>query len=271
MYIDDKFHGFLQQNYVNHKMFPELQEIVKLFRPEVIWSDGEWEAPDEYWRAKEFLAWLYNESPVHETVVANDRWGISTLCRHGDVYTCTDRYNPGVLQKHKFENAMTIDKKSWGHRDDAKLSDFFSSEELIKEIVSTIAINGNILINVGPTKYGTIEAIFADRLRDMGKWLKINGKGIYGSRPWVYQRDGNTTWFTMNAGENRDSVFVFVTDYPYDTNTIVISKVGKFMDKSSKIFMLGYDEELEVKFNKFSLRMYFKLNYLISVPIYKFT
>jgi alpha-L-fucosidase len=271
MYIDDKFHGFLQQNYVNHKMFPELQEIVKLFRPEVIWSDGEWEAPDEYWRAKEFLAWLYNESPVHETVVANDRWGISTLCRHGDVYTCTDRYNPGVLQKHKFENAMTIDKKSWGHRDDAKLSDFFSSEELIKEIVSTIAINGNILINVGPTKYGTIEAIFADRLRDMGKWLKINGKGIYGSRPWVYQRDGNTTWFTMNAGEKRDSVFVFVTDYPYDTNTIVIGKVGKFMDKSSKIFMLGYDEELEVKFNKFSLRMYFKLNYLISVPIYKFT
>lgn len=250
MYIDDKFHGFLQKNYVNHKMFPELQEIVKLFRPEVIWSDGEWEAPDEYWRAKEFLAWLYNDSPVHETVVANDRWGISTLCKHGDVYTCTDRYNPGVLQKHKFENAMTIDKKSWGHRDDAKLGDFFSSEELIKEIVSTIAINGNILINVGPTKYGTIEAIFADRLRDMGKWLRINGKGIYGSRPWAYQKDGNTTWFTMKNGETRDSVFIFVTEYPYDTNTITVGKVGKFMDKSSKIFMVGYNEELEVNFMK---------------------
>ena len=38
------------------------------------------------------------------------RWGRDLLCKHGDFYTCTDRYNPGVLQKHKWENAMTIDR-----------------------------------------------------------------------------------------------------------------------------------------------------------------
>ena len=38
------------------------------------------------------------------------RWGRDILCKHGDFYTCTDRYNPGVLQKHKWENAMTIDR-----------------------------------------------------------------------------------------------------------------------------------------------------------------
>lgn len=246
MYIDDKFHGFLQQHYVDNKMLPELKEIIKLFKPEVIWSDGEWEAPDEYWRAKEFLAWLFNDSPVHETVVTNDRWGMATLCQHGDFYTCTDRFNPGTLQKHKFENAMTIDKLSWGHRSNAKLSDFYSSEDLIKEIVSTIAINGNILINVGPTKYGTIEAIFADRLRDMGRWLRLNGDAVYGSRPWKYQKEGNSTWFTMKSGKTRDRVFIFITDYPYDTNTVVVKSVGKFIDKSSKIRMLGYNENIEV-------------------------
>lgn len=255
MYIDDKFHGFLQQNYVDNKMLPELKEIVKLFKPEVIWSDGEWEAPDAYWRSKEFLAWLYNDSPVHETVVANDRWGIASLCKHGDFYTCTDRFNPGTLQPHKFENAMTIDKMSWGHRSNTKLSDYFTSEELIKEIVSTIAINGNILINVGPTKYGTIEAIFADRLRDMGKWLRINGGGIYGSRPWKYQNERNTTWFTMKSGKTRDSVFIFVTDYPYDTNTVVLKSVGRSMDDSSQIRMLGYDEDIEVGQDKLFSRM----------------
>ena len=40
---------------------------------QVLWSDGEWEALDTYWRSKEFLAWLYNDSPVKDTVVANDR------------------------------------------------------------------------------------------------------------------------------------------------------------------------------------------------------
>lgn len=44
---------------------------------------------------------LYNDSPVRNTVVTNDRWGIGTSCRHGDFLTCKDRYNPGknlVLQ-----------------------------------------------------------------------------------------------------------------------------------------------------------------------------
>lgn len=39
---------------------------------------------------------LYNESPVRETIVTNDRWGKGVLCKHGDFLTCSDRYNPGI-------------------------------------------------------------------------------------------------------------------------------------------------------------------------------
>lgn len=248
LYTSDKLHGFLRQNYVNNKMWPELFEIIDRFNPEVIWSDGDWEAPDEYWRAKEFLAWLYNSSPVRETVVTNDRWGIGTSCKHGDFYTCQDRFNPGKLQTHKFENAMTIDKQSWGHRNEAKLDDFLTSAELVRELVSTVAINGNLLVNVGPTKYGTIEAIFAERLRDLGKWLRTNGKAIYGTRPWDHQKEGNDVWYTKKENSNRISVFIFVLEYPYDTNTIVLNKIGQYMDNASRITMLGYNEAIEVRF-----------------------
>lgn len=152
---------------------PELKELIELYKPEIVWSDGEWDAPDNYWKSKEFLAWLFNDSPVSDTVVVNDRWGHGTMCHHGDFYTCADRYNPGVLQPHKWENAMTIDKQSWGYRRDAPLSDYLTIAELVKELVTTVSCGGNLIMNVGPTKDGIITPIYEERLRDMGEQIFI--------------------------------------------------------------------------------------------------
>jgi len=38
----------------------------------------------------------------------NDRWGNGDKCQHGSYFTCSDRYNPGKLVNHKWENAMTL-------------------------------------------------------------------------------------------------------------------------------------------------------------------
>lgn len=72
-------------------------ELVQNYKPEIIWSDGDWEATDVYWKSTEFLAWLYNESPVKNTVLVNDRWGKGVPCHHGDFYNCADRFNPSTL------------------------------------------------------------------------------------------------------------------------------------------------------------------------------
>lgn len=70
---------------------------VNNYKPEILWSDGEWEASDIYWDSLNFLAWLYNDSPVKDTIVVNDRWGGDTLCKHGGFLTCADRYQPGII------------------------------------------------------------------------------------------------------------------------------------------------------------------------------
>ena len=117
---------------------PELYDIVNRYNPEVIWSDGEWEAYDNYWNSTEFIAWLYNESPVKDTIVVNDRWGIGDLCHHGDVYTCADNYNPKTLLAHKWENCMPLDRNSWGYRRNMNLSDVLTTQEVINSLVETV-------------------------------------------------------------------------------------------------------------------------------------
>ena len=63
---------------------------------DLIWSDGD-PAPVEYWDSTGFLAWLYNDSPVKDKVVVNDRWGEGTSCKHGGFLNCADRY-PNKLE-----------------------------------------------------------------------------------------------------------------------------------------------------------------------------
>ena len=37
-------------------------------------------------------------SPVKDTVLTNDRWcDNGCKCHHGGTFTCTDRYNPGIV------------------------------------------------------------------------------------------------------------------------------------------------------------------------------
>lgn len=189
MYLEDAANQYATQEFVDKKVIPELKELVNKYEPHYVWSDGDWMAPDVYWRSTAFLAWLFNESAVRDSVVVNDRWGIGTRNVHGGVWTGQDHWNPGVLQAHKWENAMSVDEKSWGYRPEATLDDYRNMSELIYQLVSTVSCGGNLLLNVGPSKDGRISPILEDRLRAMGAWLAVNGAAIYESRPWLHQKD----------------------------------------------------------------------------------
>ena len=167
LYLKDKSQDFATREFVLNKIHPEMKELAALIEPHVWWSDGDWESTPEYWGSTDFLAWLFNDSPAKDLVVTNDRWGRGVGQKHGSFFSGPDRWQPGHLIGHKWENAMTLDQKSWGIRRNLRLEDVMSMEELLSQVVITVSCGGNILINVGPTKQGTIIPIFEERLTQL--------------------------------------------------------------------------------------------------------
>jgi alpha-L-fucosidase len=65
----------------------KLKELVTHYQPAVIFADGAWDEPSDYWQSPGFLSWLYNNAPNKDEVVVNDRWGKDAHEKHGDYYT----------------------------------------------------------------------------------------------------------------------------------------------------------------------------------------
>lgn len=240
LYEKDKANGFRTREFVLSKTLPELYELVNTYKPDVVWSDGEWEASSEYWKSPEFIAWLYNDSPVRDTVVVNDRWGNETRCKHGGFWDCTDAYDPGKLQGHKWENNFPLDKSSWGYRRTMTLDSIHSMESLLKLLARTISCGGNFLVNVGPTKSGKIIPIFEERLRQFGAWMKVNGEAVYETFPWKHQNDSLNAdvWYVARKLEMETNIYAFVLKWPANGKLIMGSLPTS--SESLKISMLGY-------------------------------
>jgi alpha-L-fucosidase len=168
--------------YIREHMFPQFKDLVTRYKPAIIFSDGEWELTSEEWHSPELLAWLFNESPVKEDVVIDDRWGKDTRHKHGGYWTT--EYTPGMSgMDHPWEESRGMGF-SYGYNRAERLEDYHTGKELVIMLADLVSRGGNLLLDIGPAADGTIPVVMEERLTQIGDWLKVNGEAIYGTRPW---------------------------------------------------------------------------------------
>ncbi len=183
--------------FVEKHFFPQFKDLVNNYKPDLIWVDGPDQYTDKQWRTPEILAWLYNESPVKDSVVVNDRWAQNTGQRHGDYYTCEYSKNNSTFNK-PWEECRGIGF-SFGLNQNEDIEDYTQPQALILTLVNIVSQGGNFLLGIGPNANGKIPPIMQERLLQIGQWLKVNGEAIYGSHPWkqsIQWSKGDQNWQT---------------------------------------------------------------------------
>lgn len=202
--------------YVDQHMLPQMKDLVLRYEPAIVWPDGEWEHPSETWRSTEFLAWLFNESPVKDDVVINDRWGKDCRSVHGGFFTTEYGHYGDVEGTQKdWEECRGIGA-SFGYNRNETIDDYNTPEQLIAILAETVAHGGNLLLDIGPTADGRIPVIMEQRLVQLGEWLEVNGEAIYGTKPWRVQKQDDTIFYTQKDG----TVYAIVMGWPGETLTL---------------------------------------------------
>ncbi len=230
------------EKYALEHLIPMLKELIVKYEPWTLFTDGEWEYPSSVWHSTDFLTWLYNESPVKDTIVPNDRWGKETRGKFGGNFT-TEYGEVGfgatlddVLDR-PFEECRGIGK-SFGLNRIETCEDYMSARDLIILLVDLVSKGGNLLLNIGPAADGTIPPIQEERLLQIGAWLDVNGEAIYESRAYAKPTKPGI-YYTQRGG----NVYAIVDKYPWGEIELDEVPFGENMKAS----ILGCDAPVEVK------------------------
>ncbi len=220
--------------YAREHLLPMMQELVEKYEPATLFTDGEWDHPSATWHSEDFLQWLYNESPVKDIIVPNDRWGKETRGVHGGNFTTEygiggEGFDARRAQR-PFEECRGIGG-SFGFNRAETAEDYLPTRELLRLLISLVSRGGNLLLNVGPAADGTIPAIMEERLLEMGQWLRVNGEAIYESRKHTVTEDG-TFFYTARAGK------IYAITQRYPTGELIFSGVD--YRPGMTVRLLGY-------------------------------
>jgi len=180
--------------------FARERELIDGYHPDVLWIEG-WDAPEFVPYRQQIGAYYYN---------AAENWGGVGVLNYkgknfpeGTAVLDLERGKLDYIRNMVWQTDTSISLKSWGY---IANDDFRTPHALVNDLVDIVSKNGVLLLNVGPRADGTIPDEAQKILLEIGKWLRVNGDAIYGTRPWKVFGEGAEHKIEA-FHEPKDSVF----------------------------------------------------------------
>jgi alpha-L-fucosidase len=237
--------------------FNQIEELMtEMGRIDVLWLDGGWVRPDSTIN-DEVRSWGFDiaeweqdiDMPRIATMARSHQPGLLVVDRtvHGEYenYRTPEQRVPPAALDFPWETNMTM-TQSWGHNNDP---DYKDSEFLIHTLIDVVSKGGNYLLNVAPTPEGTFEDTAYERLAEIGRWMSINGEGIYSTRPYSTFGEGENLRFT----QTKDSRYLYVFALEWPGEVLSVRSVAGM--PVGEVVMLGSDNPVEWSENETGLHI----------------
>lgn len=110
-------------------------------------------------------------------------------------------------------------------------------EQLLYSLIRSASNGCNYLLNIGPTAEGVVPGESVKRLREIGRWMKVNGEAVYGTGAGPYPYP--FPWGMMTAKGN--NLYLIFSKWPGEDFML-----NGLKNKVNKAVLLG-DKKCEVK------------------------
>lgn len=234
-------------------MKAQLEELVTLYHPSVMWFDGDWSYSKkkptlESWWTKADGQDLYRYmKKISPDTIVNER-----VCRSfglGD-FECPERSIPEGkdVPKRPWETCQSMNA-AWGYKKDLEKS-YVSTASVIRDLSTVASRGGNYLLNIGPKGSGKMTAGSKKILDGVGKWMKKNSASIYAVSASPFKKEPSWGAYTKKG----KAVYAHVYRWP-KKGKLTVRKYQK--KKIKKITVLGRSKKLKctVKGNTVTVKL----------------
>lgn len=177
---------------------------------------------DAAWGATQLMKALYDKYP--DAVQNNRLYHSYNLLAEGDIsvtphwkgdFTTPEQYVPATGIAGDWETCQTLNG-TWGYS--AHNQNWKSEEELIRQLVDVVSRGGNFLLNIGPRGDGSIPERSVELFQAIGRWMKVNGEAIYGTRANPF--DEEFAWGRVTR-KGEDTLYLLVYEKPADGKIVL--------------------------------------------------
>ncbi|MCL2352703.1 MAG: alpha-L-fucosidase [Firmicutes bacterium] len=235
-------------------------ELADKYRPKVVWFDWWIQVEPMKPYLKKFAAYYYNRAGEWgEEVAINYKYDAFAP---GTAVNDIERGQLSQVSPDFWQCDTSVARNSWSYTEN---NDYKAPADIVCDLVDIVSKNGALLLNIGPKADGMIPDGDKNILLAIGKWLKINGEGVYGTTYWKKYGEGPTETpeghftdtrrkgytpedfrFTYKDG----SVYAFAMAWPED-GVVRIKALGSepwkcaFHGIVKNVRILGFDGKME--------------------------